>query len=159
MVRKNLGKATLWWLAAYWSARYAGVPLSIVLALTLDLPGSELGTHLLESPAYLATQPYHPLLNMVAFLPAAYFFMRGRVSPTSGTFLPEALKLGVFWAGLSAAYDLVSWVIIPTPVQFTFRQFYVDYQPWLTLIYAVIFLSPLLAAAVMSIRPAQRTTA
>ena len=42
--------------------------------------------------------------------------------------------------------DLVGWILIPHPWAMTFKEFYVDYQPWITLIYLVIFFSPIVAS-------------
>lgn len=38
--------------------------------------------------------------------------------------------------------DLIGWVLIKHPWRLTFKEFYVDYQPWITLIYIAIFLGP-----------------
>ena len=40
--------------------------------------------------------------------------------------------------------DLVGWVLIPHPLQLSFKQFYVEYQPWIMLVYIAIFLGPVL---------------
>ena len=44
--------------------------------------------------------------------------------------------------------DLFGWVLVPHPWHMTLEQFYVGYQPWISLIYLVIFISPILAAQV-----------
>ena len=54
--------------------------------------------------------------------------------------------LGAFWAILCILIDLAGWILIPHPWAMTFKEFYVDYQPWITLIYLVIFFSPIVAA-------------
>ena len=36
------------------------------------------------------------------------------------------------------------WVIIKHPWSLTFKQFYIEYQPWITLIYIAIFVGPIL---------------
>jgi hypothetical protein len=43
-------------------------------------------------------------------------------------------------------------VLIPSPVQMTHHQMYVEYQPWLTLIYLIIFLCPVLSGLRLSRR-------
>ena len=45
--------------------------------------------------------------------------------------------------------DLVGWVLIPHPWRMTFKEFYVDYQPWINLIYLIILLAPRVVAAWM----------
>jgi hypothetical protein len=58
----------------------------------------------------------------------------------------EALKPGTFWAVVCILIDLVGWILIPHPWAMTFKEFYIDYQPWITLTYLVIFFSPLVMA-------------
>lgn len=36
------------------------------------------------------------------------------------------------------------WVMIKHPWNLTFKEFYVDYQPWISLIYLAIFLGPVI---------------
>jgi hypothetical protein len=38
--------------------------------------------------------------------------------------------------------DFVGFVVIKNPWSLSVRQFYIDYQPWITLEYVAIFLSP-----------------
>ena len=65
--------------------------------------------------------------------------MHGLEVPTIG----EALRTGAIWAGICIVFDVVGWVIIKHPWSLSFKGFYVDYQPWITLIYLAIFVSPL----------------
>jgi hypothetical protein len=61
--------------------------------------------------------------------------------------LEEALIIAASWAAVTMAFDLLGWVIIKHPWSMRFREMYVDYQPWITLIYLAIFASPLIAAS------------
>ena len=60
--------------------------------------------------------------------------MAGLGRPT----VTEALVTGAIWAGVTVVVDLFGWVVIKHPWSLTFKGFYVDYQPWITLIYAAI---------------------
>ena len=40
-------------------------------------------------------------------------------------------------------FSLFGWVLIKHPWSLSFKEFYVDYQPWITLIYLAIFAGPL----------------
>ena len=42
----------------------------------------------------------------------------------------EAPRLGAFWAVITIVVDLIGWVLIKHPWSMTFKQMYVDYQPW-----------------------------
>jgi hypothetical protein len=66
--------------------------------------------------------------------------MKGLTEPS----INNALIVGAFWAGIAIIGDLVGWVLIKHPWRLTFKEFYVDYQPWITLIYIAIFLGPII---------------
>jgi hypothetical protein len=59
------------------------------------------------------------------------------------------MKIGALLWWLLVGYVIVTWigigwVLIPHPLQLTFKQFYVEYQPWITLINIAIFLGPVI---------------
>ena len=87
---------------------------------------------------YEKTKPWHPLYNIILFSLFGWLYMRALPEPT----LREALITGVIWAGICIVFDLFAWVIIRHPWSLRFREFYVDYQPWISLIYVAIFLGP-----------------
>ncbi len=95
-----------------------------------------------ESPGmgegYEKTKPWHPLYNIILFTLFGWIYMRSLTTPT----LSEALITGAIWAGICVLADLVGWVLIKHPWRLTFKEFYVDYQPWITLIYLAIFVGP-----------------
>jgi hypothetical protein len=95
-----------------------------------------------QAPAYLMTIPYHPLLNLF-WLPFAWLYLRGFATDIRQH---EGLKLGTLWTVICVFIDLIGWILIQHPWAMTFKEFYVDYQPWITLIYLVIFLSPIVVA-------------
>ena len=87
---------------------------------------------------YERTKPWHPLYNLLLFSLSGWLYMGGLPAPTLG----EALLTGAVWAGICALFDVFGWVLVKHPWSLTFRAFYVDYQPWITLIYLAIFLGP-----------------
>jgi len=140
-------KATWYFVLAYWIVTLLGILLTIAFAIIFRPPSAEeLGLPFSQAPAYLMTLPYHPLLNLV-WIPFAWIYLAGL---TDGKPLHEAIKLGAFWMIICILLDLVGWILIPHPWAMTFREFYVDYQPWITLIYLVIFASPIAAYSLRS---------
>jgi hypothetical protein len=95
-----------------------------------------------ESPGmgegYEKTKPWHPLYNIILFSIFGWIYMRSVAVPT----LQEALITGAVWAVICIVIDLVGWVLTKHPWRLTFKEFYVDYQPWITLIYLAIFAGP-----------------
>lgn len=89
---------------------------------------------------YEKTKPWHPLYNIIMFSLFGFLYMNGLDAPS----LTEALLAGAVWAGICIVADLLGWVLIKHPWSLSFREFYVDYQPWITLIYIAIFLGPVI---------------
>ncbi|QFJ56184.1 hypothetical protein FXF36_03655 [Pseudobutyrivibrio xylanivorans] len=97
-----------------------------------------------ESPGmgegYEKTKPWHPLYNIIIFSILGCVYVSGLETPT----LAVALIAGAIWAIICIVVDLIGWVLIKHPWRLTFKEFYVDYQPWITLIYIAIFLGPVI---------------
>jgi hypothetical protein len=112
-------------------------------ALT-DAPyAHELGLGLLEDPAFQATVPVHVLIMGLIFTPFAWLFLRQRRS------LISARLLSWVWLTAAVIVDFVGFVAIDHGWSLSAEEFYLDYQPWITLIYLAIFGSPHLAWLIM----------
>ena len=134
-------KAGQYFLCAYWIVTILGTLLTILFAVLFTPPSAqELGLTASQAPAYLMTIPYHPFLNLVVWPWFAWFYWRA-LSPIINR-KREMLRLGILWAVAAILIDLIGWVLIPHPWAMTFKEFYIDYQPWITLVYLVIFGSP-----------------
>lgn len=94
---------------------------------------------------YEATKPWHPLYNILIFPIAAYMYL----FTLPVVMLYEVVLTSLLWGTLTIIVDVVGWVIIKHPWSLTFKEFYIDYQPWITLIYLAIYISPFLAYLVM----------
>jgi len=141
----RIGKATLYLMIAYWIVTILGILLTIFFAAIFHPPTpEELGVPVTQAPAYLMTLPYHPLLNLLIWPLFGWWYLSS-LSPQVSR-MREALRLGAYWTVITIVVDLLGWVLIPHIWRMTFKEFYVDYQPWITLIYLVIFLSPIAAA-------------
>lgn len=59
---RNLRRAFFYWLGAYWFVTALGTVLTIVLGYAFDLPAYwDIGVAPIDAPAYLASEPFHPL--------------------------------------------------------------------------------------------------
>lgn len=139
---RNFGWSMLWYWCAYLIVTAIGVAHTAFNALVLHMGiMSKEPRPMKEIESYAKTMPFHPLYNILIFPVFAGLYLGGLTSPS----WTDALLTGILWLGVTAVFDLVGWVLIPHPWHCTFRDFYVDYQPWIFLIYLVIFASPLLA--------------
>ena len=89
---------------------------------------------------YEKTKPWHPLYNIVLFPIFGFIYMNGLANPT----INEAIITGAIWACICIIFDAIGWAVVKHPWRLTFKEFYVDYQPWITLIYIAIFLGPII---------------
>lgn len=89
---------------------------------------------------YEKTKPWHPLYNIVLFTLFGWLYLRGIPIPS----FAEALITSGIWAGICIVFDVFGWVLIKHPWSLSFKAFYVDYQPWICLIYLAIFMGPVL---------------
>ena len=91
--------------------------------------------------AYEATKPWHPLYNLIIFPIFGYFYLSGLLNPK----IEDAFITGALWTLIAIVVDYVGWILIKHPWRLTYKQFYVDYQPWITIIYTLIFFGPIIS--------------
>ena len=116
---------------------YNGVVKTFNTKLEL-FPANIVGKRMGEG--YEKTKPWHPLYNIVLFTLFGWLYLRGIPNPTWA----DALATGGIWAAICIVFDVFGWVLIKHPWSLNFREFYIDYQPWITLIYLAIFLGPVI---------------
>lgn len=141
MVR-SLKQALLNWLFAYWLATVLLVILTVILGKALGLPSArELGVPVGSSPAWLASFPYQPPVNLLVFLLFAWRYLR---RAPRANLMREALGLTLIWGTISAVGDFLFWIVIPSPMQLSLYDFYYVYGPTVLAIYGCIVFSPIL---------------
>lgn len=134
---QNLGISMLWFWVSYIIVTVIGILHTVFNIYVLKMkPMDEKGM----GEGYEKTKPWHPLYNIILFTIFGWLYMRILAAPS----LEEAFVTGAIWAGICLVFDVVGWVIIRHPWSLTFKEFYVDYQPWITLIYLAIFLGPVI---------------
>jgi hypothetical protein len=107
----------------------------------------EIITSIYDIASYRKTIPFHAHYNIVIWPFIAYLYL-GQIKISNlwiGPFL-----LGLSWSILTIVIDLFGWVLIKHPWRMTFKEMYIDYQPWISLIYLSILVSPLIAAIFVS---------
>ncbi len=140
----NFGAYMLWFWSAYIIVTLAGIGHTIFNWKVLKIENTkEKITSMYDITAYAKTVPFHPLYNIVIWPIFAYLYLH-QAAPVS--VWKEAWMLGAGWLIITILFDLFGWVIIRHPWRMTFKEMYLDYQPWITLIYISIFISPLIAA-------------
>ena len=135
---QNFGMSMLWFWVCYIIVTLIGMFHTIFNITVLKMKSMK------DSPGmgegYEKTKPWHPLYNIVMFSLFGWLYIRGISNPS----INDALIAGGIWAGICIVFDLFGWVLIKHPWSLTFKEFYLDYQPWITLVYIAIFLGPLI---------------
>jgi len=142
---ENTAYLFLWYFAAYVLVTLTGV-LHTVFNITVLHMKSMVGSPGMGE-GYERTKPWHPLYNIIIFPPFAYLYIAGLHTVT----LQNAVWTGLLWGTVTVVIDVIGWVLIKHPWSLTFKEFYVDYQPWITLIYLTIYASPFLAYWLISL--------
>ncbi|HWA01259.1 MAG TPA: hypothetical protein VG841_13190 [Caulobacterales bacterium] len=100
------------------------------------------GQSILQAPAFVATVPYHVLVMLVIWPAFAWLYFAGRRGLEKRAEVRETAMLGVLWLIAAMVVDFVGFVVIDNPWKLTVHEFYIEYQPWISLIYIAIFVSP-----------------
>lgn len=98
--------------------------------------------------AFKTTKPFHPIYNLLTFPVVSIWMMNGLSQMPS---FKQALAIGILWMVYGLILDVSFWIILPHPWRLTIHELFVEYQPWITLAYGAILISPLLSLIYLSI--------
>jgi hypothetical protein len=139
-------RALILFCIAYLAVNIVATAISVTYGVVNHSPQpQDLGVGLLEAPAFANTVLYQALVMYVIWPLFAWLYFRKRSA--KGISRQEIWSLSWVWAISAMVADFVFFVVpkvlIPADVYaFTLHEFYVDYQPWISLIYIGIFTSP-----------------
>ena len=134
---ENLGLLIIYYLLAYCIVTCIGILHTVFNIYVLHYKSMKNSPGMGE--AYEKTKPFHPLYNLIVFPVFAWLYSL----TINNLSLEIALLTGLIWVGITIIGDLIGWVLIKHPWSLSFKEFYLDYQPWITLTYLIIFASPL----------------
>lgn len=134
---QDFGMSMLWFWISYVIVTILGILHTVFNIYVLQMnPMDENGM----GEGYEKTKPWHPLYNIIFFSIFGWFYMNNLSVPS----LLEALMTGLIWVGICIVVDVIGWVMIKHPWSLSYKEFYVDYQPWISLIYISIFAGPII---------------
>jgi hypothetical protein len=143
-IQVNIGLFWLWFWVAYILVTLVGIGHTIFNWKVLKMENNkEKVTSMYDILAYAKTVPFHPFYNLVIWPIFAYLYF---VQTNTVNVWQTAFFIGASWMIITILFDLFGWVVIRHPWSMTFKEMYLDYQPWITLIYLSIFAGPLIAA-------------
>ena len=142
---ENFGFSMLWYWIAYFVVTGIGIAHTIFNIKVLHMKSMKNSPGMGEG--YEKTKPWHPLYNIIIFPIFAFLYFNGLKTVN----LSNVIATSIIWGTITVIFDLIGWVLIKHPWSLTFKAFYLDYQPWITLIYLSIYASPFIAYGVMSL--------
>lgn len=135
----------LWYWSAYFIVTAIGILHTIFNIVVLHMKSMK------ESPGmgegYEKTKPWHPLYNIVIFPIFAYLYLSGLEIFT----IKDVIFTSFVWGTITIVFDVIGWVLIKHPWSLTFKEFYIEYQPWITFIYISIYASPFIAYKLLTL--------
>ena len=137
--KKDIGMSLLWYWISYVVVTWVGIGHTIFNIIVLGMKSMAEGPGL--GQGYEMTKPWHPLYNIILFTIFGLLYLR----KVNNLTLKKAALTGALWAGISIVIDLGGWVLVPHPWSLTFKEFYIDYQPWITLVYLAMFIAPMIS--------------
>ena len=141
-------RALIYFFIAYGVVTVLATATTITYGIIYHSPQpQELGVSLLKAPSFVATVPYHVLIMLLVWPVFAWVYFRKRRQENQYKEVMETLRLSFFWLAAAVIVDFVCFVVIKHPWSLTPHEFYVEYEPWISLIYISIFLSPLIRLA------------
>ena len=142
---EKFGFSMLWYWVAYFIVTNIGVLNTIFNIKVLKMKSIKESSGMGEG--YERTKPWHPLYNIIIFPIFAYLYFNRLETVT----LSNAIATSLIWGTITVVFDLIGWVLIKHPWSLTVKEFYIDYQPWITLIYITIYASPLITYGIMNL--------
>ena len=141
----NFVVSMIWYWIAYFIVTSIGILHTIFNIVVLNMKSMKNSPGMGEG--YEKTKPWHPLYNIIIFPIFAYLYLNGLEAIT----LSNVIYTSFIWGTTTVVFDVIGWVLIKHPWSLTFKEFYIDYQPWITLIYMAIYASPFISYAIMNL--------
>jgi len=137
-------RAAVMFILAYIVVTVLAIALSVFIGVVGHMPPT---AEPLQNQAYLLSERFLPLLNLLVWGMFAWVYFRGRTKTDRLALRGEAFVLGVFWMVTAIVVDYVGFVLIKNPISLTAHDFYVGQFPWIYLIYVAILIAPLCETA------------
>lgn len=98
--------------------------------------------------AFKSTKPFHPIYNIVVFTIISVWMINNIYN---GISVFGVITIGILWLVCCFLFDIIFWIILPHPWRLTVKELFITYQPWITLAYLAIFISPIIGKLILYI--------
>ncbi len=143
-MKLNFKKAILNFVYAYVLVTILAYAISFAAAIIFKLPSyKDLGVSQFQDPSFVMTVPYHLLINLICWIFFSYIYIKKKGDAIYS--FKEAVYLGSLWLVMAMIVDFIGFVLIKSPVSLTPHEFYIEYQPWISFTYFIVFISPVIS--------------
>lgn len=96
--------------------------------------------------AYRKSLPFTPAYYLLVWIVCSTFYFLFHTSPN---IYIDALSTGILWWLLTALLEMLLWVKAEHKLRLTWKSMYMNSQPWLSLCYYAVLISPLVLAVIL----------
>lgn len=114
--------------------------------LQLKSSNKELSEDYFLKTAYLKSLPIIPLYYLLVWMLCSVFYF---IMHKSANVYTEALFTGLFWWLLTLLLEMLLWVKTKHKLQLSWKEMYMKSQPWLSISYYAILISPLIISLML----------
>lgn len=101
----------------------------------------------IKKVTFLKSLPYTPAYYLTGWLISGLFYLQNYADNVR---FVDALLIGVVWCGAVLLIEMYGWVVAKHKLNFTWKQMYMQSQPWVSLNYYSIIISPLIMAMIIN---------
>lgn len=96
--------------------------------------------------AYFNTLKFQPFYYVIVWLTCSYIYFTTHISNNLFT---DALFTGISWWALTAIAEMLIWVLVNHKMNLTWKEMYLQSQPWISLTYYSVLVSPLVLSLIL----------
>lgn len=95
---------------------------------------------------YFGMLRFQPFYYVIIWLACSYFYFSGHISGNSFT---DALITGIFWWAMTVICEMLLWVLVNHTMNLSWKEMYLQSQPWISLTYYAVLVSPLVISLML----------
>lgn len=97
--------------------------------------------------AYRKSLPYTPVYYLTVWMLCSTFYF---LQHTPANIYKDALLTGIFWWLLTLLLEMLLWTVVRHRFQLTPKEMYMHSQPWISLAYYAVLISPLVLSMILA---------
>ena len=100
-----------------------------------------------QKKAYKKSLPYTPVYYLIVWLLCSTFYFSQH---TAVHVFSDGLLTGILWWLLTLLLEMLLWIIARHRMQLSWKEMYMESQPWLSVSYYAVLISPLILSMIIA---------